>query len=244
MELPFDRTIRRRIHLMRHAEAEYIRADGTRAPDSRLVPLTPRGRVEAEAMGALLKATVFDKAVCSGLPRTKETARFVLGDRPLPLEIVPALEEIRGGDAVARARLSPVDYAYAMFQASGPDACYAAGEKFADFVARVVPAFNDIIATTGWSSLLLVAHGGVNRAVLTDVTGSGLSAFGAFEQDSGCLNIIDIDTCLDTGAVLRRILRGVNITAQDPAKRDQPLTYMEGFVRKSIELGAFPGKQP
>lgn len=131
-----------------------------------------------------------------------------------------------------------MDYAYAMFKASEPGACYAAGEPFADFMGRVVPAFNRILNEPEWTNLLLVAHGGVNRAILTDVTGAGLGAFGTFEQDSGCLNIIDIDTCLDTGAVLRRILRGVNITADDPIKRTRRLLTLEGMTKRFMDIGA------
>jgi probable phosphoglycerate mutase len=238
MDLPFDRTRRRRIHLMRHAEAEYIRPDGTRAPDSRVVPLTAKGRAEAAAMGQMMAEIEFDRAICSGLRRTRETGAIVLGERKLELEIVPALEEIQGGDPIARAKLSPVDYAYAMFRASEPGACYAAGEPFADFVARVVPAFNHILNEPDWTNLLLVAHGGVNRAILTDVTGAGLAAFGTFEQDSACLNVIDIDTCLDTGAVLRRIVRGINITAEDPVKRTRRLMTLEGMTKRFMDIGA------
>ena len=50
MDLPFDRTRRRRIYLMRHAEAAYITAEGARAPDSRVVSITERGRAEAHEM--------------------------------------------------------------------------------------------------------------------------------------------------------------------------------------------------
>ena len=239
MNLPFDRTCRRRIHLMRHADAAYILPDGTRAPDSRAVPLTDKGRAEAKAMADLMSGVAFDHAICSGLPRTRQTAAIVLDPRALELEIVPDLEEIRGGDPIARANLSPVDYAYAMFRASEPDACFAAGEKFTNFVARVVPAFDRIVGQSGWTNLLLVAHGGVNRAILTSVTGSGLAAFGTFEQDSACLNVIDIDTCLDTGVVLRRILRGVNITAEDPTKRMRTLLTMEGLTKRYTDAGAF-----
>jgi probable phosphoglycerate mutase len=241
LALPFDRTRRRRVYLMRHAEAQYVQPDGTRAPDSRVVPLTERGRNEAAAMGALLADVPFDRAICSGLPRTRETAAIVLGERKLDLGIVPELEEIRGGDPIARAKLSPVDYAYAMFQAGEPGACYAAGEPFQAFVDRVVPAFTAITNDPTWTTLLLVAHGGVNRAILTDITSASLKAFGAFEQDSACLNLIDVDTCLDTGAVLRRVLRGVNITAEDPIKKTRRLLTLEGMTKRFMDAGGFPG---
>ena len=238
LTLPFDRSRRRRVYLMRHAEAQYVQPDGTRAPDSRVVPLTAKGREEAAAMEKLLADVPFDRAICSGLQRTRETAGIVLGDRKLDLGIVPELEEIRGGDPIAREKLSPVDYAYAMFQAGESGACYAGGEPFQAFFDRVVPAFNAITNDPGWTSLLLVCHGGVNRAILTDITSASLRAFGAFEQDSACLNLIDVDTCLDTGAVLRRILRGVNITAEDPFKKTRRLLTLEGMTKRFMEAGA------
>lgn len=222
---------------MRHAQAEYMRPDGTRAPDSRLVPLTAQGRDEAARMSRLLAEATFDRAICSGLPRTRETATIILGERNLPLEIVGDLEEIRGGDAVARANLSPVDYAYAMFRAAEPDACFANGEKFSAFASRVLPAFQGILEDPNWSSLLLVAHGGVNRAILSHILGGGLASFGTLEQDSCCLNIIDFDVTPVAGSVLRRIIRGLNLTADDPMKLSHPLTTLETMVRQLVNTG-------
>jgi probable phosphoglycerate mutase len=238
MDLPFDRTRRRRVYLMRHAEAEYIRADGSRAPDSRVVGLTDRGREEARAMGELMSAIPFDRAIVSGLRRTLETAERVLAGRGPALEILSDLEEIRGGDLAARAKLSPPDYAYAMFQAAEPGHCFAAGEAFAKFVERVVPAYAKVIEDPNWTTLLMVCHGGVNRAILTHITYGGLKAFGAFEQDSCCVNIIDVDTCRDAGTVQRQILRGVNITSNDPMKTTRRLLTMEGLAKRYAEAGA------
>lgn len=235
MKLPFDRTHRRRIYLMRHAEAAYIGADGKRAADSRVVALTDRGRLEAGAMSILLGDVAFDRAICSGLARTLETARIVLGERKIPLEVIPALEEIRGGDPVARAEISPPDFAYAMFRAGHPEARFAGGETFVEFSARVVEAFSQVVAATNWECLLMLCHGGVNRAILTEITGAGLKAFGAFEQDSCCLNIIDVDCCLDGGKVERWILRAVNATADDPIKHTRRLLTLEGMAKRYAE---------
>ena len=77
----------------------------------------------------------------------------------------------------------------------------------------------------------------MNRAILSEITSGGLASFGSFEQDSACLNVIDIDRCRDTGAILRRILRGVNITADDPFKTGRRLTSMEGFAKRLLEMG-------
>lgn len=244
MQLPFENGRRRRLYLMRHAEAAYYDAAGQRRPDPRSVELTPKGRAEALAMADLLAPVPLDRAICSGLNRTVETATLVLGGRDLSLERKENLEEIRGAGLDERMALSPVEYAYAMFQASAPGAQFAAGEKFADFQARVLPAFIDILEDPAWTNLLLVCHGGTNRAILTWFLGLGLDAFGQFEQDSCCLNILDFDQLQGTGIITRRILRGLNITAYDTAKTNSRYLTMEGFAQRHVTAGTTPAAPP
>jgi probable phosphoglycerate mutase len=100
---------RRRIYLMRRAEVSYFSADGTPF-DPRTFPLPPRGREQAAASAAPLADIPFDLAVCSGLTRTVETARIVLGERPLALAEEPRLKEVRAG-RVQRAWLRAVNIA-------------------------------------------------------------------------------------------------------------------------------------
>ena len=57
--------------------------------------------------------------------------------------------------------------------------------------ARVLPALEGIIKGNFGASICVVAHGGVNRVVLSDAMGLGLENFFSIEQDYGCLNIID-----------------------------------------------------
>ena len=234
MILPFDGAIRRRVYLMRHGDVAYFGADGQRVSDSRLVTLTDQGRAEAIAMRDMLAEVPFDKAICSGLPRTVETGAIVLGGRSVPLETWPDLEEIRGGSPSQRAQMSPSEYAYAMFASAQEAGSYAHGESFAGFHARVVAAWTKILSTAGWSALLIAAHGGVNRAVLSHAVGAGRSAYGAFEQDTGCLNVLDVDTA-GGGQPLRQIIRAVNVTPSDPVKATRPLTALE-----KLALQAFP----
>jgi probable phosphoglycerate mutase len=235
MDLPFDNTRRRRIHLMRHAEAAYYIDDRTRAPDPRLVPLTPTGREQAAAMSGLMSCLEFDRAICSGLPRTVETATTVLRDRKLKLEIIPEFEEIRGAALADRQTIAPADYAYAFFKAHEPEARFVGGERYSDFLARVLPAFEKVVEDQSWSNLLLVAHGGVNRAIMTWVIGLGLESLAVFEQDSCCLNVIDLDCDRDTGEVVRRTLRTVNATSYDPCKHEIRYLTMEGFAKRAAD---------
>lgn len=227
MRLPFENGRRRRIYLMRHAQAAYFDDAGARRPEPNDVPLTPKGRQEALAMADWLAPVPFDRAICSGLPRTEETASIVLGGREIELERSPELREIQGAGLEERAALAPGDYAYAMFRAGQPGARFAAGESFAEFQARILPAFMTILQDTAWTNLLLVCHGGTNRAILTWFLGLGLDRFGQFEQDSCCLNILDFDQLDGTGMVVRRIVRAVNMTAYDTAKTGSGYLSME-----------------
>lgn len=227
MELPFEQGRRRRIYLMRHAQAAYFDETGARHPDPHNVPLTPKGRQEAMAMADWLAPVHFDRAICSGLPRTLETGSIVLGGREIALEIAPDLSEIRGAGLEERARLDPSDYAYSMFRAGEPGASFAAGEGFAAFRDRVLPAFIDILQDEAWLNLLLVCHGGTNRAILTWFLGLGLDSFGQFEQDSCCLNILDFDQMAGSGIIARRIIRALNMTAYDTAKTGSTYLSME-----------------
>src|SRR5262245_28474608 len=209
---------------MRHGEAEYVRADGAAAPDPRLVPLTARGRGEAEQMGALLADVELEFALCSGLPRTRETAELVLRGRSLPLHVEPELEEVAAG-AAFEGPLAQLAHPFEC--AASPEARFLGGEAFAAFRGRVLGALERQLAAAGWSSALFVCHGAVNRVILGWALGGDVAAWAALEQDSCCLNVLDVDVEPATGRLVRRLVRAVNVTPWDLAKRNIRLTTLE-----------------
>jgi broad specificity phosphatase PhoE len=228
VKLPFEAGRRRRIWLMRHAEAAYIDEARHIARDPRLVPLSAHGRAEATQMAKLLDGAGFDRAVCSGLPRTVETATILLCGAGPKLEQMPALEEVRSGGAGALAPpFDPRDLAYALENAQDENARFLGGESFAELRARVHDAFEALIAEPDWSRMLLVCHGGVNRVILAWAFGVDLRAAARMEQDSCCLNVIDLDRDEASGRLLRTVVRVFNLTAGDPAKHERWLTSME-----------------
>lgn len=223
---PFDGAIRRRIHLMRHAEADYARTRGEDALDPNDVPLTERGRGQAAAMRDATPDVVFDFALCSGLPRTRETAQIVLADRALELREEPRLIELQSGRSGGEP-LSPAQIAYAFHEAGKAGATFAGGEEIASFCRRVVEGFEHQLEAGDWQRALFVCHGGVNRAILMWALECGPEVLANFEQDNACMNVIDVDCHPETGEVVRRYLRSVNWTPYDPAKRDIHLTTLE-----------------
>jgi len=231
----FTEPRRRRIFLLRHAEAAYIGPDGAVTSDPRTVGLTAEGQIQARKQAAVLASVPFDRAVCSGLRRTVETATIILAHRATPdLEVVPELEEIRGGD-----RSHPVTDMRAWLEhvanpwsgADHPEATFLGGERFVDFAARVVPAFEAILADPYWQNLLLVLHGAVNRMLFNYVMSMPWQARMSIEQDNCCINIIDVDAAED-GTTERFLVRAVNVTAYDLNKSGIYLTTMEQSARR------------
>jgi len=241
--IAFDGAHRRRVYLFRHGDVAYITQDGAIVADPRQVHLTTQGRQEADAMCTMMADVMIDKAVCSGLPRTRQTLDRILGDRALAVEEVPDLEELRSDRAQAAyeqgSAPDPVplpddlnEVAYAFLNAHLPGMTYRNGEAFADFEARVVPAFEGLLGQPGWHTMALVAHGGVNRVLLGWALGTGLKTFGQFEQDTCCLNVLDIDQDPDDLSIRRVLVRAVNATTYDPPKHERHLTTLEGLAYK------------
>lgn len=222
---------RRRIYLLRHAEAAYFNPDGSRVDDPRAAPLTPLGREQAQVQGDALRDVDFDLAVCSGLARTMETATIVLdrnaGAKPA-LERIEGLQELRGGgprDAPpTAAELRHIANPWA--DGHRPGARFLRGETFSEFSHRVGSAFAALLQRTTWQTMLLVCHGGTNRALLNHALGLQWGVLD-IEQDNACFNIIDVDHDVERDLPDRFIVRALNVTAYNLTKAGQHLTTME-----------------
>jgi broad specificity phosphatase PhoE len=188
---------RRRIVLMRHGSVDYFRSDGSPVPPD-TVPLNEIGRTQADAAGALFAASGvrFDRVVASGLPRTVETAQRVLAAsaQALPIEIEPALQEIRGGRLtdIPREQLEAAFTGAFTGHGDVEATRFLGGESIGELLDRVLPAFDALIAREDWDCLLLVLHGGVNRALISRALAGARAFFGRFEQSPACINIIDV----------------------------------------------------
>jgi broad specificity phosphatase PhoE len=225
---------RRRIYLMRHGHVDYFGGAGIHE-----VVLTARGRSEAEAAAKAFAHVRFDRAVCSGLPRTRETAELVLrgvSDAP-KLEIDPELVELRGGarpDVKSRAELIRLMNSY-FERAHEPGATnLQGGEVFEAAQARAVAAIERLLAAPDWHTALVVAHEGINRLILSWACGAGLRAMSAFEQDTGCVNIIDFDLG-GIGAVRRGLVKAVNLTPYNYLKHGMNLTSLEAIMQRDVK---------
>jgi broad specificity phosphatase PhoE len=231
---------RRRIYLMRHGHVDYLAKHVVAAGAINIVPLTTRGRLQAEAAGKALSHVTFDRAICSGYPRTHETASYVLAaqEHPPVLEIDASLVEIVGG------KMPPVKSREELIvrmkdrfaTASEPGATnHEGGEAYGDAQARAVGALTRLLKEPAWHTALVVAHEGINRLVLSWACGAGLGAMAAFEQDTGCINVLDFDLDKSRG-IERTMLKSVNLTPYNWLKHGMNLTSLEAiFERNATE---------
>jgi probable phosphoglycerate mutase len=217
---------RRRLYLMRHGSVSYFTADGKPVPPE-TVPLNDLGIEQARAAGKLFAdhSVQFDRVVTSGLARTEQTAQHVLAmtGQNTSLQQRPDLQEIRGGRLAA---IAEKDLLHAFTAVTDgvvdEDAQFLGGETVGGMLDRVIPEIDTIRADKTWDTLLLVLHGGVNRAILSYLLTGQRRLLGAFEQSPACINVLDLgEEKLDV------VLRMVNLLPLDWLEPKNRQTTME-----------------
>jgi probable phosphoglycerate mutase len=172
--------------------------------------------------------------IVSGLPRTVETAQRVLAEtgQQVTLEIEPAWQEIRGGK-LHHIPLEDIEAAFlGVFDGIVPESTrFLDGETIGELFDRVLPAVAALREDTSWDTVLLVLHGGVNRAILSHaLTAGGRTFFGHLAQATGCINALDV------GAAPRDwVLRAINYSPPSPLHRDIRNTTMEILYAQFIQ---------
>lgn len=229
--MSLDGAERRRVYLFRHGAVEYVDASGQVVSDPDAVSLNDKGQAEANAMCELFSGVAVDRVICSGLRRTRETAERVLAGREMSVGINAGLKEIRPATEKQPDYDLFRDVAYSHWQALDEGSRFLGGELYAEFYKRIARTMDEIVADQDWHNLAVFAHGGTNAAILGWVTGLGLGAFGVIDQATCCLNVIDFDVDKENATVLRKVVRGMNITAGDPTKSRRHSGDMEALAR-------------
>ncbi len=234
-------TARRRIYLMRHGHVDYLARHVVESGGINVVPLTNRGKLQTQVAGHAFAHVAFDRAVCSGYPRTRETAENVLAAQASPpkLEIDEGLVELVSGKfPPVRSREELIETMKARFSKAGDPGATSleGGEIYSEAQARAVTSLKRLLKEPGWHTALVVAHEGINRLVLSWACGAGLNAMGAFEQDTGCINVLDFD--LDAGGEIARIMiKATNVTPYNYLKHGMNLTSLEALFERDATEG-------
>jgi broad specificity phosphatase PhoE len=217
---------RRRIYLLRHAEVSYVSDSGRLVrPDEAI--LTARGVAQAGALAELFRPVKFDRAITSGLSRTIDTAQRILAGRPdaPQIESWPELAEARSG----RLRDIAPDALEAVFlgafRGAAPESArLLGGESIGELFDRVLPALQRLVDDRAWDCALLVAHGGINRVIISYALTGERTFLGHIEQAPACVNVLDVGD--------NWIVRAVNFRLDDPLHTEGRATTMEQLLEQ------------
>lgn len=227
----------RRIYLLRHGDVSYFSNDGKPVSFDN-ASLNEHGLAQAAVLGEVLSAVPFQKFIFSGLLRSRQTIELVAGGlRPVVTSpdfiSCPDLSEIKPAAINAFPGSDFEHWKNYFLTALGPgltfDSRFMGGEAFSDFTNRVNRALGVLLDDFSWTNSLVVAHSVVNRWILCRFLGLGLDGIHALEQDSGCMNVIDI---FPGG---KSVIRLMNYTPVDRAKVNLRKNTLEMLFEQSVE---------
>ena len=178
------------ILLTRHGQTEWNREERFRGRMD--LPLNSTGERQAEALAERLAAFPVSAIYSGPLQRAQRTAEICSHRLGLPYQVLPGLLDVDYGQWQG---LSPAEVAdrypeqYRQWRDAPAQVRFPGGESFAEMQARAVAALEDVISPHSGQTVVLVAHMGVNKALLCAVLGLDLSHYWALRQDTCCLNI-------------------------------------------------------
>lgn len=177
--------------LLRHGALP--QAEPRRFVGQRDLPLSAQGLSQAAAWRDALADVRLDGAWCSSLSRCRAMADVILDGRSPAAISSDALREV----SLGRWEGLSVDEVRSRFpgeyERRGADLTNVApadGESFAQAQARAWDAIERIMAHTEGTALV-VAHGGVNRAIICRVLGMPLHRLFSLDQDYAAMNLIE-----------------------------------------------------
>ena len=183
---------RTRLLLVRHGEITTSRE--WRYVGHLDVALTETGVEQMKRIGERLKNERVDVLLSSDLQRTQKGAEIIgtmIGLKPQPNA---AFREINLGEWEGLTRDEIVAQFPVEFEERSQNLPYFRirnGESFADLQARVIRQIETVLEEFKGKNIALIAHGGVNRVIITHVLGMELKNLTRIDQAYGCLNIID-----------------------------------------------------
>ncbi len=180
----------RELGLLRHGETEGGEMFRGHTDD----PLTPAGLAQMQA--AVANDPHWQRVISSPLRRCAEFAQAFARRRALPLTFDARLKEIHFGQWEGRSAadlMADSPEALTRFW-TDPDANPPpGGESLSRFQARVLEAWEEIVAADAAQRTLIVTHGGVIRVLLCHLSQRPVTAWHEFDAPLGSLRSLRID---------------------------------------------------
>ena len=187
----------RRLLLVRHGQTAWNAEH--RWQGSRDIALSETGREQARALGRRLSGVPLAAAFCSGMARSRETALLATGGR-LEVADEPLLREISYGtwEGVTDADVAtrwPDDHA--RWRGVPHEIRPGGGESLDELAARAVEGLRRCLRAAPEGTVLVVAHGGVNRVLIARMLDIPLSRFWSLDQSPSNLTLLELPARAD-----------------------------------------------
>lgn len=169
------------IYLVRHGETDWNKEFRFRG--SADIPLNDFGRKLAVLTSEGLKDVPFEGAFCSPLNRAVETAQTIIRDRQISLtqdkRIVEVCFGIMEGRNYVEAPKNPENPICNFLKHPDKYRAPEGAESFEEIYARSGAFMNEVIRPleNQYETILIVAHGALNRSILNQVAGIPLKDF-------------------------------------------------------------------
>ncbi|MBO5509620.1 MAG: histidine phosphatase family protein [Lachnospiraceae bacterium] len=186
------------IYIVRHGETLWNKEK--RLQGSVDIELSDYGRRVAAETGIGLKNTRIDRIYSSPLKRAYVTAELIRGDRDIPIITDNRLRELcfgmyEGGDFSALIRDETLTLRY-FFKQPQLYVAPADGETLEALIARAGDFMREVIeplaADKSNERVMIVAHGALNKAIMSYIKGHSLEHFWSGGLQSNC-NVIIVD---------------------------------------------------
>jgi len=156
------------------------------------IPLATEGREQINQIGRILQSADIEKIYCSPMKRCRETLALLhLG---VPHELDEELREIDFGrwEGCSFPEISESDPALIdLWRTRGNSFCFPDGECIKTFNKRV-EKFSRTVLAPGEKRILIIAHGGTLRHLLTLFLGLDPEQGGIFTIQPGCFSTVSL----------------------------------------------------
>lgn len=183
-----------RIYLVRHGETPSNREG--RYTGHTDVPLTPHGVIQAGRLAERLRGLEpFEAIYVSDLSRSVHTAEILAETlKPEYFNVTPKLREsnfgLWEGMTVEEIKANYPDL-FTRWRANPVSVRVPQGEPLRNLQIRAVEVVDEAMQKHSGKNILVVAHGGTNRAILAHFLGMELKNFWKLRQDNTSLNIVE-----------------------------------------------------
>ncbi len=187
--------------LVRHAESEWNRL--ARYAGQRDVPLSDRGKRQAQCVAERLQRERLCAIYSSPLQRARETAEAIASRHRLKVTVDPRLSEIDHGlwqDLTVAQVQAQFPEEYALWHTAPHQLVMPQGECLSDVARRACVAEAEIVAKHSDGQVVICSHDAVLRVMLLDSLGLGLEHFGKWRIANASISILQADAQGDSCA--------------------------------------------